>query len=52
MLGLTVMYRIVNKICQQKGYHQWEYNIRPLVFQSAALLTELTWQVLVEGYLT
>ena len=35
-----------------KSYLQWGLNLGPLVFYSIAFLTELTWQVLIEGYLT
>ena len=37
---------------QQKGYLQWGLNWKPSLFQSNALLSKLTWQVLVERYLT
>ena len=35
-----------------KSYLQWGLNLGPLVICSDAFLTELTWQVLIKGYLT
>ena len=36
----------------KKRYLQRELNMGPFVIHSNAFLTELTWQVLIEGYLT
>ena len=40
-----------NKL-SEKRYLKWGLNMVPLVFHSDAFLTELTWQVLIEVYLT
>ena len=36
----------------KKSYLQWGLNLGSLVIHSDVYLTELTWQVLIEGYLT
>ena len=42
----------VARLRSKKKFSQWGLNLGSLMVHSDAFLTELTWQVLIEGYLT
>ena len=51
-VGIKDLCRGLAKFNSEKYYFQWEQNQGPTPLRSDPLLSETTWQVLVEGYLT